>query len=86
MNNIELSTIFLPILDEVYKEASKTAILEGDEVTVKKGNNGEIKIAKLDMDGLGDFSRNSGDHIPGRDCLTGGDGALLHFHVLLYQR
>lgn len=60
MNNIELSTIFLPILDEVYKEASKTAILEGDEVTVKKGNNGEIKIAKLDMDGLGDFSRNSG--------------------------
>ena len=33
---------------------------EGDEVTVKKGSNGEIKIAKLDMDGLGDFSRNDG--------------------------
>lgn len=60
MNNIELATKYLPLLDEVYKEASKTSILEGDEVTVKKGNNGEIKIAKLDMDGLGDFSRNDG--------------------------
>lgn len=60
MNNIELSTVYLPLLDEVYKEASKTSILEGDEVTVKKGSNGEIKIAKLDMDGLGDFSRNDG--------------------------
>lgn len=43
MNNIELSTVYLPLLDEVYKEASKTSILEGDEVTVKKGSNGEIK-------------------------------------------
>ena len=60
MNNIELSTVYLPILDEVYKEAAKTSALEGDEATVKKGNNGEIKIAKLDMDGLGDFSRNDG--------------------------
>lgn len=60
MNNIELSTIYLPMLDELYKQECKTAILEGDDITVKKGQNGEIKIAKLDMDGLGDFSRNSG--------------------------
>lgn len=60
MNNIELSKIYLPLLDELYKQESKTAILEGDEVTVRKGQNGEIKIAKLDMDGLGDFSRNDG--------------------------
>lgn len=60
MNNIELSTIYLPLLDELYKQESKTSILEGDEVTVKKGSNGEIKIAKLDMDGLGNFSRNDG--------------------------
>lgn len=60
MNNIELSTIYLPLLDEVYKETAKTSVLEGDETTVKKGNNSEIKIAKLDMDGLGDFSRNDG--------------------------
>lgn len=60
MNNIELSTVYLPLLDEVYKEAVKTSVLDGDEATVKKGQNGEIKIAKLDMDGLGDFDRNSG--------------------------
>ena len=60
MNNIELSTVYLPLLDEVYKNASKTSILDGDEATTKKGDNGEIKVAKLDMDGLGDFDRNSG--------------------------
>lgn len=69
MNNIELSTIYLPLLDEVYKETAKTSILEGDETTVKKGNNGEIKIAKLDMDGLGDFSRNDG-YTKGSTSLT----------------
>lgn len=60
MNNIELSTVYLPLLDEVYKNASKTSILDGDEATTKKAKNGEIKVAKLDMDGLGDFDRNSG--------------------------
>lgn len=60
MNNIELSTIYLPKLDEVYKNEAKTSILDGDETTVQKGLNGEIKVAKLDMDGLGDFSRNDG--------------------------
>lgn len=60
MNNIELSTVYLPLLDEVYKNASKTSVLDGDEAVVKKGHNGEIKVAKLDMDGLGDFDRNSG--------------------------
>lgn len=60
MNNIELSTVYLPLLDKVYKQASKTSILEGDEATMKRGDNGEIKVAKLDMDALGDFSRNDG--------------------------
>lgn len=60
MNNIELATIYLPKLDQVYKNEAKTSILDGDETTVQKGGHGEIKVAKLDMDGLGDFSRNSG--------------------------
>lgn len=60
MNNIELSTIYLPKLDQIYKNEAKTSILDGDETTVQKGLNGEIKIAKLDMDGLGDFDRKSG--------------------------
>ena len=52
--------MYLPLLDEVYKNEVKTSVLDGDEATVRKGQNGEIKIAKLDMDALGDFSRNSG--------------------------
>lgn len=60
MNNIELSTVYLPLLDEVYKNEVKTSVLDGDEATVRKAQNGEIKVAKLDMDGLGDFDRNSG--------------------------
>ena len=60
MNNVELSKNYLPLLDEVYKEAVKTSVLDGDEATIQKGQNGEIKVAKLDMDGLGDFDRNSG--------------------------
>lgn len=60
MNNIEISTIYLPKLDQVYKNEAKTSILDGDETTVQKGLNGEIKVAKLDMDGLGDFDRSSG--------------------------
>ena len=69
MNNIELSQIYLPILDELYKQECKTAILEGDETTVKKQGNGEVKIAKLDMDGLGDFNRASG-YTQGNTTLT----------------
>lgn len=60
MNNVELSTVYLPLLDEVYKNEVKTSVLDGDQATIKKGQNGEIKVAKLDMDGLGDFDRNSG--------------------------
>ena len=60
MNNIELSKVYLPLLDKVYKQASKTSILEGDEATMKRGNNGEMLVAKLDMDALGDFDRKSG--------------------------
>ncbi|MCM1245987.1 MAG: hypothetical protein NC293_10135 [Roseburia sp.] len=60
MNNIELAKIYLPFLDQVYQGAAKTSILDGDANTVQKGNHGEIKIAKLDMDALGDFDRNDG--------------------------
>ena len=60
MNNIELATIYLPMLDEVYKTKANKYILDEDKITVYIGQNGEIKVAKLDMDGLGDFSRNDG--------------------------
>lgn len=60
MEQIDLAKIYLPIMDEVYQNECQTSILEGDEATVKKSGFGEIMIAKLDMDGLGDFTRNSG--------------------------
>ena len=69
MNNIELSTIYLPMLDEKYKAEAKTSVLDGDETVAKKGGNGEIKIAKLDMSALGDFDRKSG-YTKGNTTLT----------------
>lgn len=69
MNNIELSTIYLPMLDEKYKVEAKTSILDGDATVAKKGGNGEIKIAKLDMSALGDFDRKSG-YTKGNTTLT----------------
>lgn len=60
-NNIALFKKYIDLLDEVYAQASKTANLDGDTTLVKAGaNTNEIVVPKLDMDGLGDYSRNSG--------------------------
>lgn len=49
------------LLDEVYKNASKTAILDGAPELASQGANAdELIIPKIDMDGLGDYDRNSG--------------------------
>lgn len=49
---------FLPLMDEVYKQASKTAIL--DDSAAKFVGANAIKFFKMTMDGLGDYSRNAG--------------------------
>lgn len=60
-NTITLFKKYIDLLDEVYKQASKTSILDGDTALVKAGSNtNEIIIPKLSMDGLGDYSRNDG--------------------------
>lgn len=61
-NTINLASIYLPYLDEIYKADAKTAILEGNEseATVRLDGNGNVQVAKISMDGLGDFSRSSG--------------------------
>lgn len=60
-NSIALSKNYVPMLDEVYKNASLTSILDTDDSMAKAGANAnEILIPKLDMDGLADYSRNSG--------------------------
>lgn len=48
-------------LDEVYKLASCTAILDSDSTLIKQGANAnELIIPKLTMDGLADYSRSGG--------------------------
>lgn len=60
-NNIALFKKYITLLDEVYKNASLTADLDGDPVLVQAGANAnEIIIPKIKMQGLGDYSRNDG--------------------------
>lgn len=60
-NNIERAKAFVPILDEVYKNASLTSVLDGNQDLVREGANvDEMIIPTLDMQGMGDYSRNSG--------------------------
>lgn len=60
-NTITLAKNYINLLDEVYKNASLTAVLESDASTARQGANAnEIMIPKLSMDGLADYSRNDG--------------------------
>lgn len=60
-NVIEVAKQFVPVLDAVYKQSSVTAVLDGNPELVREGANaGELIIPMLDMQGLGDYSRNSG--------------------------
>ena len=69
-NAITLATKFVPVLDEVYKSASLTSVLDGAAALAQAGANAnEMIIPKLDMQGLGDYSRNSG-YVSGDVTLT----------------
>ena len=57
-NTIALAQKFLPMLDEVYKAASRTSILDATHVDIVNANT--VKVYKTSMDGLGDYSRNGG--------------------------
>ena len=61
-NSIELFKKNAPeLLDRVYKSVATTADFDMNGALVKAGANAnEIIIPKLSMDGLGDYSRNSG--------------------------
>lgn len=60
-NSIALFKTFVPMLDEVYKAASKTGILDGAPEVARAGANAnEMIIPMLDMNGLADYSRNDG--------------------------
>lgn len=69
-NQITKFKKYVDLLDEVYQNASKTAVLESDATLAQQGANAnEIIIPKLDMDGLGDYSRNSG-YVSGDVTMT----------------
>lgn len=52
---------YVPLLDEVYKQAALTSVLDSDASLASAGANAnEIVIPKISMDGLGDYDRNSG--------------------------
>lgn len=57
----QLAKNYTDLLDEVYKTASVTADLTGDQSMVRAGANvNEICYPQLDVTGLGDYDRNSG--------------------------
>lgn len=69
-NTITLAQQFVPILDEIYQNASLTAVLDGAPELVSAGANAnELIIPKLAMDGLGNYDRNSG-YVSGDVTLT----------------
>lgn len=71
MNSIELFKKNAPeLLDKVYKKEATTADFDINGALVKAGANAnEIIVPKLDMDGLGDYDRNSG-YLDGDISLT----------------
>ena len=69
-NAIELAKSYVPKLDEVYKLASLTAMLDGASDLARQGANAnELIIPMMTMDGLADYSRNSG-YVQGDVTLT----------------
>lgn len=69
-NSIELAKQFVPILDEIYANASLTAKLDGNPELVQQGANAnELIIPMLSMEGLGEYDRNSG-YVSGDVTMT----------------
>lgn len=69
-NSISAAKKFVPLLDEAYRKASLTSILDGDPTLVREGANfGELIIPMMNLQGLGDYDRNSG-YVDGDVTLT----------------
>ena len=69
-NSISVVKKFVPLLDEAYRKASLTAILDGDSTLIRQGANwGELIIPIMNLQGLGDYDRSSG-YVQGDVTLT----------------
>lgn len=68
-NTIALRKDFVPILDEVYKESAKTAILDSN-TGLERLPSGEFNVPVITLDGLADHSRaNGGKYVDGDVAL-----------------
>lgn len=68
-NTIAKFQAYLNLLDEVYKKESVTSVLDSDTTLTQPGSNAHtIKIPKMTLDGLADYSRSAG--------YVGGDADL----------
>lgn len=69
-NSFELAKKYIPMLDEVYKNASLTAKLDGAANLAQQGANAnELIIPMIDMQGLGNYDRKSG-YVDGDVTMT----------------
>lgn len=69
-NSIAKFKAYTSMLDEVYKLASLTSVLDINDAMVQAGANAnEIVIPKISMDGMADYSRSSG-YVGGDVTLT----------------
>ena len=69
-NAISLITKYLAVLDEIFQFSSKTAILDAGKTMIQAGSeSNKVKIAKIALQGLGDYDRNTG-YVGGDVTLT----------------
>lgn len=59
-NSIALAESYLPILDEVYKESAKSAILDTANERVRFTGGNTVQLYKTSLNGLGNYNRNQG--------------------------
>lgn len=60
-NMITLAQLYKAVLDATYRQTSKTVALEANQNYVKPGDAADtVKVAKMLVQGLGDYSRNNG--------------------------
>lgn len=60
-NTIALFKQYTALLDEVYKQSALTSKIDGaSDLATQGANANELIIPMLTMDGLADYSRNSG--------------------------
>ena len=82
-NSIALATKYEPILDELYSYESRSAILDTANSNINWIGADTVKVAKMSLNGLADYSRNSG-FVAGSETLTWETMQLTHDRGISY--